>query len=259
MTTQRSNEQIFARLFRMMDSPYEGEALSAFRQVRRILQQESATFGAILDHTAQLTETNVALGQQNQELHRENVKFRQRFDRFGLARAVVTRVRDFSARFTPDAAVAFAPSVSRPPSGGTGIPRDVRSLIGIFVLIAMAAGSCQMFASGDPDPPQSAAIAESGRFASLATDVNVDGLATAAHPESRQVRWQPSKLPTEFSVDHPPWCPACRPQQYRGEERGWLKRLPADFSIDHPPWCPACRGQQSHPHADRQRSYERVF
>jgi len=255
MTTQRSNEQIFARLFRMMDSPYEGEALSAFRQVRRVLQEESATFGAILDHTQQLAETNAALGQQNQELHRENVKFRKRFDRFSLARAAATRVRAFSERFTPDASVAVAASASRSPSAGSGIPRDVGSLIGIFVLIAVTSVSCQLFASGGPNSSQSASAAESAWVASLSTGATVDGRAAAAPAESRQAH----KLPADFSVDHPPWCPACRPQPYRSEAPSWPTRLPADFSIDHPPWCPACRGQQSHPRADRRRSYERVF
>jgi hypothetical protein len=242
MTTQRSNEQIFARLFRMMDSPYEGEAFSAFRQVRRILQEESTTFGAILDHTEHLRATNLALGQQNQELHQENVKFRQRYDRFSLARAAANRIREFSARFTPDTSVSVPGRVSRPPSAGAAIPRDVGSLIGIFAVIAVVAVSCQQFVSAGPTPPQSALAAESPRLASLSTDVNVESRAPAASSQSRQVRWQPSKSPTDFSIDHPPWT-----------------RLPVDFSVDHPPWCFACRGQQSHPRADRRRTYERVF
>lgn len=254
MTTQRNNEQLFARLFRMMDSPYEGEALSAFRQVRRILQEESTSFGAILDHTQQLRETNTALGQQNQELHRENVKFRQRFERFSLARAAATRVRAFSDRFTPDASVAMAASASGSPSAGSGIPRDVGSLIGIFVLIAVTSVSCQLFASGSPDPPQRASAAEGAWVATLATGASIERAAAAPSP-SRPVH----KLPADFSVDHPPWCPACRPQSSRSEASSWPTRLPADFSIDRPPWCPACRGQPSHPRADRRRSYDRVF
>ena len=242
MTTQRSNEQIFARLFRMMDSPYEGEAISAFRQVRRILQEESATFGAILDHTEHLRAANASLGQQNQELHQENVKFRQRFDRFSLARAAATRLREFSARFTPDTSVSVPGRVSRSPSAGTGIPRDVGSLIGIFAVVAVAVVSCQQLVSAGPNAPQSALAAESPRLASLSTDLNVDSHAAAASPQSRQIRWQPSKLPTDLGIDHPPWT-----------------RLPIDFSVDHPPWCFACRGQQSHPRADRRRTYERVF
>jgi hypothetical protein len=237
MTTQRSNEQIFARLFRMMDSPYEGEALSAFRQVRRILQEEKATFGAILDHTEHLRTTNVALGQQNQELHQENLKFRQRFNRFSLARAAATRVREFSARFTPEA-VTVARGVSRSTSAGTGIPRDVGSLIGILIVIAVVALSCQQFVSAGANPPQSAMAADSPRLASLSTQVNVESRAAAVSPPSGQVRWQP----TDFSIDHPAWT-----------------RLPADFSVDHPPWCFACRGQPSHPRADRRRTYERIF
>jgi hypothetical protein len=241
MTTQRSNEQIFARLFRMMDSPYEGEALSAFRQVRRILQEEKATFGAILDHTEHLRASNVALGQQNQELHQENLKFRQRFDRFSLARAAATRVREFSARFTPEA-VPVARGASRSTSAGTGIPRDVGSLIGILVVIAVVVLSCQQFVSAGGDPPQSAMAADAPRLASLSTEVNVESRAAAAAPPSRQVRWQSSQLPTDFSIDHPAW-----------------RRLPADFSVDHPPWCFACRAQPSHPRADRRRTYERIF
>ena len=242
MTTQRSNEQIFARLFRMMDSPYEGEALSAFRQVRRILLEEKATFGAILDHTEHLRVSNAALGQQNQELHQENLKFRQRFDRFSLARAAATRVREFSARFHPDASVTVARGVSGATGAGIGIPRDVGSLLGIFMLIAVVALSCQQFVSAGANPPQSAMAADSPRLASLSAEVNVDNRAAAASLQSRPVRWQPSKSPTDFSIDHPAWT-----------------RLPADFSVDHPPWCFACRGQQSHPRADRRRTYERIF
>jgi hypothetical protein len=241
MTTQRSNEQIFARLFRMMDSPYEGEALSAFRQVRRILQEESVTFGAILEHTEHLRATNAALGQQNQELHQENVKFRKRFARFSLARAAATRVREFSARFTPDTSITVTRSVSRSPTAGGGIPRDVGSLIGIFAVIAVAAVSCQQFVSAGPTG-HGALAAESPRLAYLATDVNLEGRAAAGSPQSPQIRWQASKLPADFSMAHPAWT-----------------RLPADFSVDHPPWCFACRGQQSHPRADRRRTYERVF
>ena len=239
MTTQRSNEQIFARLFRMMDSPYEGEALSAFRQVRRILQEESATFGAILDHTEHLRATNMALGQQNQQLHQENVKFRKRFDRFSLARAAATRVREFSSRFTPDASVSVTGGVSRSPSAVTGIPRDVKSLVGIFAVIALAAVSCQQYVSAGPNPPQDA---ESPRLASLSADVSGDSRAAAAAPETRQIRWQPSKVPADFAFEHRPWT-----------------RLPADFSVDRPPWCFACRGQQSPSRVDRRRAYERVF
>ena len=239
MTTQRSNEQIFARLFRMMDSPYEGEALSAFRQVRRILQEESATFGAILDHTEHLRATNMALGQQNQQLHQENVKFRKRFDRFSLARAAATRVREFSSRFTPDASVSVTGGVSRSPSAVTGIPRDVKSLVGIFAVIALAAVSCQQYVSAGPNPPQDA---ESPRLASLSADVSGDSRAAAASPETRQIRWQPSKVPADFAFEHRPWT-----------------RLPADFSVDRPPWCFACRGQQSPSRVDRRRAYERVF
>ena len=242
MTTQRSNEQIFARLFRMMDSPYEGEALSAFRQVRRILQEESATFGAILDHTERLRATNVALGQQNQELHQENVKFRKRFDRFSLARVAATRVREFSARFTPGTPVSATADVTWSPRSGSRIPRDVKSLIGIFAVIALAAASCQQFVSAGPNPAPRALAAESPRLASLSTDVSADGRASAASPETRQIRWQPSKLPADVTVEHRPWT-----------------RLPADFSVDHPPWCFACRGQQSPPRVDRRRAYERVF
>lgn len=258
MTTPNRNEQIFARLFRMMDSPFEAEALSAFRHVRRVLQEESATFGSILDHTQQLKDTNTALGQQNQELHRENLKFRERYDRFALARAAVTRVREFSARFVPDAAAAGQPNIAAF-RAGTGIPRDVGSLLAIFALIATTVVSCELFASGNPNPPHGGAVAASAQMASWSTDAQVDGRAAATHPPARRAVWAPSKLPTDFSIDHPPWCPACRPQAHRSEEAGWPTRLPADFSIDHPPWCRACRGQQAHPHADRRRSYERVF
>jgi hypothetical protein len=242
MTTQRSNEQIFARLFRMMDSPYEGEALSAFRQVRRILQEESATFGAILDHTEHLSATNMALGQQNQELHQENVKFRKRFARFSLARAAATRVREFSSRFTPDTSISVTRGVSRSPSAGTGIPRDVKSLIGIFAVVALAAVSCQQFVSAGPNPPQRALAAESPRLASLSAEVSADSRAAAASPGTRQIRWQPSKVPTDLAIEHRPWT-----------------RLPTDFSVDRPPWCFACRGQQSPSRVDRRRAYERVF
>jgi len=222
-----------------MDSPYEGEALSAFRQVRRILQEESATFGAILDHTEHLRATNMALGQQNQQLHQENVKFRKRFDRFSLARAAATRVREFSSRFTPDASVSVTGGVSRSPSAVTGIPRDVKSLVGIFAVIALAAVSCQQYVSAGPNPPQDA---ESPRLASLSADVSGDSRAAAAAPETRQIRWQPSKVPADFAFEHRPWT-----------------RLPADFSVDRPPWCFACRGQQSPSRVDRRRAYERVF
>jgi hypothetical protein len=239
MTTQRSNEQIFARLFRMMDSPYEGEALSAFRQVRRILQEESATFGAILEHTEHLRATNTALGQQNQELHQENVKFRKRFDRFSLARAAATRVREFSSRFSPDTSVSVTRGVSRSPSAGTGIPRDVKSLVAV---VALGAVSCQQFVSAGPNPSQRALAAESPRLASLSAEVSVDSRAVAASPETREIRWQPSKVPADFAVEHRPWT-----------------RLPADFSVDRPPWCFACRGQQSPSRVDRRRAYERVF
>jgi hypothetical protein len=244
MTTQRSNEQIFARLFRMLDSPYEGEALSAFRQVRRILKEENATFGAILDHTEDLRATNMALGQQNQELHQENLKFRQRFDRFSLARAAATRVREFSARFTPQS-VTVAHGISRSTSTGTRIPRDVGSLMGIVAVIAVVVLSCQQFVFNGANLPQSAMAAESPRLASLSTEMSVDSRAAAAS-QSRQVRWQASKLPADApadsNIDHPAW-----------------RRLPTDFSVDHPPWCFACRGQPTHPRADQRRVYERVF
>jgi hypothetical protein len=256
MTTQRNNEQLFARLFRMMDSPFEGEALSAFRQVRRILQEESATFAAILDHTQQLAEINTALGRQNQDLHRENLRLRRRFDRFAFAKTALTRVRQFSSRFTPAPAVAISGG-RRSPHSEPAIPRDIKSLIGIFAIIAVTTVSCQLFASVGANAPQRASVA--GQLASVATDVTVDAGIATARPESGSSLWQPTKLPAGFSVDHPPWCPACRPQQFRSEASGGPTRLPTNFSIDHPPWCHSCRGQQSHPHADQRRLYERVF
>jgi hypothetical protein len=175
-------------------------------------------------------------------LHQENVKFRKRFDRFSLARATATRMREFSSRFTPDTSVSVTRGVSRSPSTATGIPRDVKSLIGLFAVIALAAVSCQQFVSAGPNPAQRALAAESPRLASLSADVSVDARAVAASPETRQIRWQPTKGSADFAIEHRPWT-----------------RLPADFSVDRPPWCFACRGRQSPSRVDRRRTYERVF
>jgi hypothetical protein len=60
MATAGDKEQTFARLFRMMDSSFEVEALSALRQAPRMLHEERATFGAILGHTQHLNESNTA-------------------------------------------------------------------------------------------------------------------------------------------------------------------------------------------------------
>ena len=91
MTTARDKEQTFARLFRMMDSSLEVEALSAFRQARRMLHEDRATFGAILDHTQQLNETNAALGEQNRDMQRENEKYRNGSSQRGIKRAAMAR------------------------------------------------------------------------------------------------------------------------------------------------------------------------
>jgi hypothetical protein len=192
MTTTRDKEQAFARLFRMMDSSFEGEALNAFRQVRRMLQEERATFGAILDHTQHLNEINTALGEQNRDLHLENEKYRSRSDRRGLTRATLARFGQL-ATWLPLTAAA---TVENGEQSGAGIadpsrwfrlswkniPQDLRTLLWIFAIVAVTTVSCQM----------------------LAFDHNAEG-------------------PRSMSAGH-----------------GWLARLPTSFSIDHPPWCPAC-------------------
>jgi hypothetical protein len=232
MTTTRDKEQTFVRLFRMMDSPFEGEASSAFRQARRMLQDESATFGAILDHTQHLTESNMALGDQNQDLHRENEQFRTRADQLGFARAALTRLHGSPLQPAETAGTAFestenseAIPVAPRPAGFSWnkIPKDLRTLIGIFAFVAVATVSCHMLASNNPDSSKQASPTTHGWLA---------------------------RLPANFSVDHPPWCFSCRkhegfpgPEHQEGPPASGPARLPANFSIDHPPWCPVCRRQ----------------
>jgi hypothetical protein len=248
MTTTRDKNEAFARLFRMMDSSFEGEALNAFRQARRMLQKERATFAAILDHTQQLNETNAALDDQNRDLHLENEKYRSRDDRGGLKRAARARFGQLATWLPLTAAATLEPDQSgegtpdpspRSRPSWKNIPRDLRTLLSIFAIVAATTVACHM----------------------VAFDHEADGpvSTSAAHG------WL-AKLPANFSVDHPPWCVSCRnhqnqpvAQRQNGQTSSGSAKLPANFSIDHPPWCLACRHQQTQPDAERQRQYGRMF
>ena len=205
MPTARDKEQSFARLFRMLDSSLEAEALSAFCQARRMLQEERATFGAILDHTQHLNETNAALGEQNRDLSLENEKYRSRVHGRGFKRAALARFGQLTtwppfADAKPLDHAQSGEGIAGPRPGfrlsWRSIPRDLRTLLGIFALVA-------------------------------ATTV-----ASNNGADSRR----------STSPGH-----------------GWLARLPVNFSVDHPPWCPACRRQPAQPNTDHQRHYGRMF
>jgi hypothetical protein len=249
MTTTRDKEQAFARLFRMMDSSFEGEALNAFRQARRMLHEERATFGAILEHTQHLNETNAALDQQNRDLNLENEKYRGRSDRRGLKRAALARFGQLAAWLPLTAAATLengqqtGGGIADPPPGfgrsWKNVPQDLRTLLWIFAIVAVTTVSCHM----------------------LAFDPNADG----AKSTSAGHGWL-ARLPVTFSVDHPPWCVSCNShqdeptaQQQDGHLSSGSARLPSNFSIDHPPWCSACRRQQAQPDTERRREYGRMF
>jgi hypothetical protein len=247
MTTTRDKDQTFARLFRMMDSSFEGEALSAFRQARRLLQEERATFGGILDHTQDLDETNTALGEQNRELHLENEKYRGHTDRRGLKRAALARFGQLATWLPLTTATVEQgepnDGISDPSRGlwssWKNIPQDLRTLLWIFAIVAATTVSCHMVAfDHKADSPRS---------------------PSAAHG------WL-GRLPVNFSVDHPPWCVSCSHHQdqpavqhQNGQTSSGSAKLPSTFSIDHPPWCPACRHQQAQPDTERQQDDERLF
>jgi len=241
MTTARDKEQTFARLFRMMDSSLEVEALSAFRQARRMLHEDRATFGAILDHTQHLNETNTALGEQNRDLQLENEKYRGRSNQRGFKRAALARFGQFATWLPLTTATTF--DHDEPSGEGVAdqprwfrlpwknIPQDLRTTMGIFAVVAATTVSCHMLVAND----------------------NADG------PKSTGQGWL-ARLPVNFSVDHPPWCVSCRAHQDQpavphsdGHASSGTGKLPSNFSIDHPPWCPACRRQQTYPETDRQR------
>jgi hypothetical protein len=246
MTTTRDKEQAFARLFRMMDSSFEGEALNAFRQARRMLQAERATFGAILDHTLHLNDTNAALDEQNRDLNLENDKYRSHAGRRGFKHAALARFGQLAA-WRPLTAATLergeqsgedSPSRWLRPSW-KNIPQDLRTLLCIFAIVATTTVSCHM----------------------LAFDHNAHG------PTGRSAGhgWL-ARLPANFSVDHPPWCVSCRNHQdqpavqhQNGHTSTGSAKLPTNFSIDHPPWCPACRRQETQPDTERQRQYGRMF
>jgi hypothetical protein len=249
MTTARDKEQTFARLFRMMDSSFEVEASSAFRQARRMLHEDRTTFGAILDHTQHLNETNTALGEQNRDLHLENDKYRSRSNQRGFKRAALSRFGQFATWLPLTAATTFdqdEPSgdgVADPPRWfrlpRTNIPQDLRTILGIFAIVVATTVSCHMLVSNN----------------------NADGPKSTSPGQG----WL-ARLPVNFSVDHPPWCVSCRAHQDQpavphaeGHASSRTGKLPSNFSIDHPPWCPACRRQQTHPDTDRQRQYGRMF
>jgi hypothetical protein len=245
MTTTRDKEQAFARLFRMMDSSFEGEALNAFRQARRMLQEQNATFGTILDHTRHLNETNAALDEQNRDLNLENEKYRSHSGRGGFKRTAL-------ARFGPLAAwlPLTAATLERGEQSGEGspsrwfrpswknIPQDLRTLLCIFAIVAASTVSCHM----------------------LAFDRNADRPTgtSAGHG------WL-ARLPANFSVDHPPWCVSCRNHQetavqhQNGHTSPGSAKFPTNFSIDHPPWCPACRRHETQPDTESERQYGRMF
>jgi hypothetical protein len=242
MTTTRDREQTFARLFRMMDSSFEGEAQNAFRQARRMLQEESASFSAILDHTEHLKDTNTALGEQNRDLHLENERYRSRSGR---------RVFASTSTWSPVVPAATSENegdqeggevISDPPQrlrfSWTDIPKDVRTLLVIFAIVAVTSVSCHMLAS-ENDPSPKSTSGERG--------------------------WL-TRLPANFSVDRPPWCFSCRYHQDHpvvkhqdGHASSGPKKLPSNFSINRPPWCPACRRQQTQPDSERLRQYGRIF
>jgi len=249
MTTARDKEQTFARLFRMMDSSFEGEASNAFRQARRMLQEERATFAAILDRAQHLNETNAALGEQNRDLHLENEKYRNRSSRRAFGLAALARFGQL-AMWLPVTATplereeANGDAVAEPPRwfrpSWKHAPQDLRTMLGIFAIVAATTVSCHMLASNDNN-------------------------AQAPKSTSPGHGWL-ARLPVNFSVDHPPWCVSCRPHQEEpavqrsdGHASSGSAKLPANFSIDHPPWCPACRRQQTQPDTDRQRPYKRMF
>ena len=242
MPTAHDKEQTFARLFRMMDSSLEVEALSAFRQARRMLHEDRATFGAILDHTQQLNETNAALGEQNRDMQRENEKYRNGSSQRGIKRAAMARFGQFAAWLPLTAATTFehdAPSgegVGDPPRwfrlSWRNTPQDLRTILGIFAIVAATTVSCHMLVSNNADGPKSTSPGQG---------------------------WL-ARLPVNFSVYHPPWCVSCGAHQEQpavshaeGRASSGTGKLPSNFSIDHPPWCPACRRQQTHPETDRQR------
>jgi hypothetical protein len=240
MTTMRDKDEAFARLFRTMDSSFEGEALSAFRQARRMLKEERATFGAILDHTQHLDETNAALGEQNRDLHLENEKYRGRTGQGGLSRfgqlATWLPLTSASVEQSEQSQGSSEPSRRSWPSWKK-IPQDLRTLLWIFAIVAATTVSCHM----------------------LAFDHNADSPRSA----SAAPGWL-ARLPVTFSVDHPPWCVSCNKHQdqpavqhQNGHTSSGSAKLPSNFSVDHPPWCPACRHQQTQP--DPEQHYERLF
>jgi hypothetical protein len=248
MTTARDKEQTFARLFRMMDSSFEGEAVNAFRQTRRMLQEERVTFGAGLDHAQHLNETNAALGEQNRDLHLENEKYRSRASGRVFGRAALARFGQL-AMWLP---VTAATLEHEEPNGRGGAepprwfrlswkhaPQELRTILGIFAIVAATTASCHMLASNSNN-------------------------ADAPTSTSPGHGWL-ARLPVNFSVDHPPWCVSCRPHQEEPVQRSdahassGSAKLPANFSINHPPWCPACRRQQTQPDTERQRPYKRMF
>jgi hypothetical protein len=247
VTTTRDKDQTFARLFRMMDSSFEGEALSAFRQARRMLHEERTTFGAILDHTQHLNEANTALGEQNRDLHLENEKYRSRSPRHGLKRAALARFGQL-ATWLPLTGATVEPGEQSEglsdPSQRLGpswknIPQDLRTLLCIFAIVAVTTVSCHMLAFGHKTDGPSSTSTGHGWLA---------------------------RLPVNFSVDHPPWCVSCgnhQDQQANQHQNGHTSsgsaKLPTNFSIDHPPWCPACRHQQTQPDTERQQHYGRMF
>jgi hypothetical protein len=224
MTTTRDKDEAFARLFRMMDSSFEGEALSAFRQARRILKEERATFGAILDHTQHLDENNVALGEQNRDLHLENEKYRSRTGQGALKRAALSRFGQL-ATWLPLTATSVeqgeqSESIPEPsrrlrPSWKS-IPQDLRTLLWIFAFVAATTVSCHM----------------------IAFDHKADGPRSASAGSG----WL-ARLPATFSVDHPPWCVSCSKhrdqpvvQHQNGHPSSGSAKFPSNFSVDHPPW-----------------------
>jgi hypothetical protein len=249
MTTARDKEQSFARLFPMMDSSFEPEALSAFREARRMLHEGRGTFGGILDHTEHLNETNTALGDQNRDLHLENEKYRSRSNQRGFKRGALGRFGHVATWLPLAAAMTFdqdeprREGVADPPRWfrlpWKNIPQDLRTILGVFAIVAATTVSCQILVSNN----------------------NADGPKSTSPGQG----WL-ARLPVNFSVDHPPWCVSCRAHQDQpavphteGHASSGTGKLPSNFSIDHPPWCPACRRQQPHPDTDRQRQYGRMF
>jgi len=70
---------------------------------------------------------------------------------------------------------------------------------------------------------------------------------TAQKPDSAQKKAERSGVPGAHG-------PPRGPHEF-GTPRERLSQLPLDFSINHPPWCPACR-QPMRRYIDRRRLYE---